>query len=109
MQIETETITIETTKPWLTYDSPRFLRVIEHFVRVKIFRQNDYFIDLWTIEDPAELVAVHGIDVEQELADILKEEIHKEMVLEYGPDYRQKQDEEYIKCLKKFAEENGFI
>ena len=48
----------------------------------------------------------HGLDLEQELFDILKEEINKEMIKEYGPNWQQEQDEQIIKELKKFAEQN---
>ena len=59
----------------------------------------------WTVEKAVDLKAMHGFDVEQELADILKEEINKEMILEYGPDWQKEQDEQIIKCLKEFAAE----
>jgi len=48
----------------------------------------------------------HGLDLEQELFDILKEEINKEMIKEHGPDWKQKQDEQLIKCIKQVAEDN---
>jgi len=34
----------------------------------------------WTIEEFADIEAHHGIDLEQELADILREEITKELL-----------------------------
>lgn len=71
------TIEITSTKPWLTYEAPRWLRVIEHFIRVQIFRQNSYFIDKWTIEKAQEIETMHGLDLEQELADALTSEILK--------------------------------
>jgi len=44
-------------------------------------------------------------DVEQELADILQEEINIELIKEYGPDWKEKQDAEIIKTLKQFVKE----
>jgi len=36
---------ITSTKPWLTIDSPRWMRIIEFDIRTKIFRQKRYLID----------------------------------------------------------------
>ncbi len=44
-----ETITIVPTKPWLSYDAPRWMRVIEFVLRVRICRQRPYLIDRWTV------------------------------------------------------------
>jgi len=78
---EFETVTIKETKPWFPYDSiwPRWLRKLELIIRVKIFRQSRYLIDKWTIEECQEIEAMHGIDLEEELAKALIEEINKEI------------------------------
>ncbi len=47
--IELVTRTIVPTKRWLTYDAPRWLRVVEFWIRVKICRQTPYLIDKWTV------------------------------------------------------------
>lgn len=47
--IELVTRTIVPTKPWLTYDAPRWMRCVEWWVRVRVCRQTGYLIDLWTI------------------------------------------------------------
>jgi hypothetical protein len=41
---------IKGTRPFLPYWAPRFLRVIESFIRVKIFSQRRYLIDKWGID-----------------------------------------------------------
>jgi hypothetical protein len=43
----------------------------------------------WTVEKITDLEVMHGLGVEQELVDILGEEINKEMIKEYGPDWQQ--------------------
>ena len=44
-----ETITIVPTKPWLTYDAPRWMRCVEWWLRVRVRRQTGYLIDRWTV------------------------------------------------------------
>jgi len=60
----------------------------------------------WTVEDVGELEIMHGLDVEQELANILTEEINKEMVSEYGPNWKEDKDREIIKAIKEITKEN---
>lgn len=47
--MELVTRTIVQTKPWLTYDAPRWLRCVEWWIRVRVCRQTGYLIDRWTI------------------------------------------------------------
>lgn len=106
--MKTESVNVKTTKPWFKPEnSPRWVRVVEHYIRTKIFRQKRYLIDNWTVEEMQNIEAIHGIDIEQELYDILKEEINKEMITEHGPDWQQRCDEEIIKHLKQFQQENN--
>lgn len=105
MDIKVEKVTIKETVPFLSYDAPRWLRVIEHFIRIKIFGQNRYLID-WTI-DADELVAYHGIDVGEEFARILMEEIEVELKLEMGDEYKtpEERNKEQLECLTKIYED----
>ena len=57
-----ETITIVPTKPWLTYDAPRWMRIIESFIRRRIFRQRPYLIDKWTIAEETSEPTLYGLD-----------------------------------------------
>lgn len=77
IKIETETITIKPTNPFTPIYFPRFIRVIEHFIRVDIFKQLTYLIDIWTIEEPQTLVSIHSIESEEELTKVLCEELTK--------------------------------
>jgi len=74
IMMEIEKVTIKATTPWLSYDTPRFLRVIEYFIRVSIFKQRRYLIDKWTIEEPQEFVCQYSIEIEEELLKILTKE-----------------------------------
>jgi len=76
-----ETVEIKVTNPWLTFAAPRWLRVVEHFLRVRILRQPSYLIDLWTIENAEEIESVHGLDLEQELANALIQEMKNEGII----------------------------
>ena len=49
--IELVTRTIVPTKPWLTYDAPRWMRCVEFWIRVKLCRQTPYLIDKWLISE----------------------------------------------------------
>ena len=73
------TITIVATKPWLTYDTPRWMRVVEFFVRVRICRQRRYLIDKWTIEEGENCEAQYGLDVGVEMGAMLAEQIDQEI------------------------------
>jgi hypothetical protein len=78
---EFEKVTIKATNPWFPYESiwPRWLRYLEFIIRVKVFKQSSYLIDKWTIEESGEIETIHGIDLEEELAKALIEEINKEI------------------------------
>ena len=53
--IKLRTITVVATKPWLTYDAPRWMRRVEYFVRVRVCKQTGYLIDKWIVlEDEIE-------------------------------------------------------
>ena len=69
--IKMETITIVATKPWLTYDAPRWLRCVEFFVRVRICRQRPYLIDKWTVTDSEDCETQYGLDVTEEITRVL--------------------------------------
>lgn len=45
------------------------------------------------------------LDYEQMLMDILQEEINKEMILEHGEDWKEKQDKAIIEQIKQLAME----
>jgi len=73
--------TLISTKPCFPHSSiwPRWLRWIEFQIRVKLFKQRSYFIDKWTIEKSQDLDANYGINLEDEIAATLIEEIEREM------------------------------
>ena len=45
------TRTVKATNPWFGYDTWRWARVAEWYIRVKVFRKPRYLIDRWTIEE----------------------------------------------------------
>lgn len=75
-----ETIKHKFTEPWFPHSSiwPRWLRWIELQIRMKLFRQSGYFIDCWTIEEAQDVETQYGLDLEEEIAQSLIEEIEKE-------------------------------
>lgn len=77
--IAMQTITIVPTKPWLTYDAPRWLRIVEFLVRVRICGQCPYLIDKWTIEESEDCEAQYGIDIGVEMGAMLAQRIDEEM------------------------------
>lgn len=89
---ETKTVELVSTKPWFPHSSiwPRWLRLWEWAIRVKLFGQRSYLIDHWTIEKAEEIECQHGIDLELELTKSFKEELEKEMK-ENGPSSLEQQ------------------
>jgi len=75
----TKTVKVTKTQPFFSYDHPRRLRVIEHFIRVRLLKQPRYLIDRWTIEDCQDIESLHSIDLEKELAVILTQEIETKL------------------------------
>ena len=89
--IEMETITIVPTKPWLTYDAPRWMRVVESFIRRRIFRQRSYLIDRWTIEEGEDCETQYGLDVVEEMTQALIQRVTRSRTA----------DAEFTKALDK--------
>jgi len=59
----------------------------------------------WTVELAVDLEATYSVDLENELAVILAEEIEEEMVKEHGPNWKEEQkmniDEAFEKMRNK--------
>jgi hypothetical protein len=45
-----ESFQLTATKPILPFSTPRFFRVVEHYIRTRLFKQRNYLIDKWTIK-----------------------------------------------------------
>jgi len=73
------TITIVATKPWLTYDAPRWMRCVEFFIRVRLGKQRPYLIDKWTVEEGEDCEAQYGLDVGVEMGAMLAKQIDEEL------------------------------
>lgn len=77
MEVKIEKRIVKVLTPWLTYDSPRWMRKIEYYIRTLIFRQPKYLIDKWTVEatENDEYSAMHSLDLEKELIEAITKEI----------------------------------
>jgi len=66
-------------KPWFPHSSiwPRWLRILELRIRMKVFKQNSYLIDNWKVLE-GEMEVTHGLDLEERLVKTLTEEIEND-------------------------------
>ncbi len=79
--MKTTEVNIKETKPWFKGNSkwPFWLKKIERWIRIRILKQPRYLLANFTIEKAQDLQTIHGLDLEDELAKILGEEINQEL------------------------------
>lgn len=68
---------LKTTRPFFNRKSWRWLRSVEYFIRVRIFKQKRYLIDSWACE----------------MADVIREEIDKEIIESLRKQLKKENDE----------------